>query len=99
MSDDKSNRVVVPPIQVYDIPMVDPHKPRNYRSFKIQFQAPQGVGLYTWRLRLISDTYVGEEVIRDLTVSLVQPKAYIAILKIILAEGRRPVRIDGRRAA
>lgn len=70
LSDDKSNRVVVPPIQVYDIPMVDPHKPRNYRSFKIQFQAPQGVGLYTWRLRLISDTFVGEEIIHDLTVSL-----------------------------
>ncbi|GJJ07811.1 hypothetical protein Clacol_002016 [Clathrus columnatus] len=70
LSDDKTNKVVVPPLQVYDIPLVDSGKPRNYRSFKFQFQAPQGVGLYTWRLRFISDSIVGEEIVRDLTLKV-----------------------------
>ena len=68
LGDDKTNRVVVPPLQLSDLPYADPHRTRNYRTFKMQFQAPQGVGLYTWRIHFISDTFVGEDVSRDLTV-------------------------------
>ncbi|KAF8516677.1 Sec63 Brl domain-containing protein [Gautieria morchelliformis] len=70
LGDDKSNRVVVPPLQVSDLPFADPHKTRNYRTFKMQFQAPQGVGLYTWRIHFISDTFVGEDVSQDLTLKV-----------------------------
>jgi hypothetical protein len=42
----------------------------------MQFQAPQGVGLYTWRIHFISDTFVGEDVSQDLTVS--HPALFLA---------------------
>lgn len=58
----------MPPLQFSDLPYVDPYKSRNYRTFKLEFQAPQGVGLYTWRIHFISDTFVGEDVSQDLTV-------------------------------
>ncbi|KIJ32311.1 hypothetical protein M422DRAFT_76544 [Sphaerobolus stellatus SS14] len=70
LGDDKTNRIVVPPTQVSDLPFADPTKPRDYRSFKLQFQAPQNVGLYTWRIRFISDTYIGEDVARDLPLKV-----------------------------
>ncbi|KAF8590268.1 hypothetical protein K439DRAFT_1657419 [Ramaria rubella] len=70
LGDDKSNRVVVPPLQFADLPYSDPHKIRNYRTFKLQFQAPQGVGLYTWRIHFISDTFIGEDVSQDLTLKV-----------------------------
>lgn len=66
----------MPPLQFSDLPYVDPHKTRNYRTFKMQFQAPQGVGLYTWRIHFISDTFVGEDVSQDLTVS------YLTLLQL-----------------
>ncbi|KAF8516019.1 Sec63 Brl domain-containing protein [Hysterangium stoloniferum] len=70
LGDDKTNKVVVPPMWVSDLPYGDPHKSRNYRTFKMQFQAPQGVGLYTWRIRFISDVFIGEDVARDLTLKV-----------------------------
>ena len=70
LGDEKTNRIVVPPIQVSDLPYTDPKKPRDYKTFKLQFQAPQGVGLYTWRIRFVSDTYLEEDIAKDLTVSL-----------------------------
>lgn len=72
LGDEKSNRVVVPPMQISDLPFLDPRKPRNFRAFRLQFQAPQGVGLYTWRIRLISDTFIGEDFAKDLTVSIIK---------------------------
>jgi len=70
LGDEKTNRIVVPPIQVSDLPYTDPKKPRDYKTFKLQFQAPQDVGLYTWRIRFVSDTYLEEDIAKDLTVSL-----------------------------
>ncbi|KAI9572465.1 translocation protein sec63 [Boletus coccyginus] len=61
LADDKSNRIVVPPIKINDIPRSDPSKERNYRCYKIQFQAPPNVGLFTWKVYLVSDTIVGGE--------------------------------------
>ena len=44
---------------------------RNYRSYKLQFQAPNGVGLFTWKVYLVSDTFVGEEICEDIAVGVI----------------------------
>ncbi|KAG1888747.1 translocation protein sec63 [Suillus subluteus] len=61
LADDKSNRIVVPPMKISDVPASSPGKERDYRSYKLQFQAPPNVGLFTWKVYLVSDTLVGEE--------------------------------------
>jgi hypothetical protein len=68
LADEKANRVVVPPMKITDIPFSQPDSDRDYRSYKIQFQAPQAVGSFTWKVHLVSDTFVGEDVSRDITV-------------------------------
>ena len=55
-------------MKITDVPYSDPSKQRNYRSYKLQFQAPQTVGFYTWKVYLVSDTFVGEEIVRDVVV-------------------------------
>jgi len=70
LADEKSNRVVVPPIKISDVPFSHPSHPRNFRSYKIQFQAPQGVGMFTWKVQLVSDTFVGEDVSRDISLKI-----------------------------
>ena len=68
LGDDKSNRIVVPPFKITDIPFSNADSDRDYRSYKIQFQGPPSTGLFTWRVYLVSDTFVGEEVVKDITV-------------------------------
>jgi preprotein translocase subunit Sec63 len=70
LADDKSNRVVVPPMKITDVPFSKPEQDRDYRSYKLQFQAPNGVGLFTWKVYLVSDTFVGEEICEDIAVRL-----------------------------
>ncbi|KDQ65135.1 hypothetical protein JAAARDRAFT_168038 [Jaapia argillacea MUCL 33604] len=70
LADDKSSRVVVPPTRITEVPFSDPSRDRNYRCYKLQFQAPPGVGLYTWRVYLMSDTFVGEDVVRDIALKV-----------------------------
>ena len=66
LGDIKANRVVVPPFKVLDVPFTD----SDYRMYKVQFQAPPNVGSYTWRVFVVSDTYVGDDTYQDVTVSL-----------------------------
>jgi len=66
LGDIKANRVVVPPFKVSDVPFTD----SDYRMYKLQFQAPPNVGSYTWRVFVVSDTYVGDDTYQDITVSL-----------------------------
>ncbi|CAL1701925.1 unnamed protein product [Somion occarium] len=68
LADPKSNRVVVPPMKISDVPHADAKHPDVYRSYKLQFQAPPQVSTFTWKLYLISDTFVGEEVSQDITI-------------------------------
>jgi translocation protein SEC63 len=68
LADDKTNRVVVPPMKISDIPFSNSSQDRNYRSYKLQFQAPQSTGMFTWKIYLVSDTFVGEEISRDIVV-------------------------------
>ncbi|KII96122.1 hypothetical protein PLICRDRAFT_170703 [Plicaturopsis crispa FD-325 SS-3] len=70
LADDKSNKIVVPPMKISDVPYSDPASERDYRSYKLQFQAPQGTGLFTWRIYLVSDTFIGEEVTKDLALKI-----------------------------
>ncbi|KAJ8472766.1 hypothetical protein ONZ45_g16537 [Pleurotus djamor] len=70
LADDKTSRVVVPPMKVTDVPYATSNSDRNYRSYKMQFQAPQSVGLFTWKLYIISDTYVDEEATRSITLKI-----------------------------
>jgi translocation protein SEC63 len=69
LADDKSNRVVVPPLKISDIPYSSPDTERDYRAYKIQFQCPPNTGLFTWKVYIVSDTFVGDEATIDLPVS------------------------------
>ncbi|KAG2357187.1 translocation protein sec63 [Suillus spraguei] len=70
LADDKSNRIVVPPMKISDVPPSSPGKERDYRSYKLQFQAPPNVGLFTWKVYLVSDTLVGEESCQDISLKI-----------------------------
>ena len=69
LGDIKANRVVVPPFKVSDVPYTD----SDYRMYKMQSQAPPNVGSYTWRVFVVSDTYVGEDTYQDITVRISLP--------------------------
>jgi translocation protein SEC63 len=55
-------------MKVTDVPFSQPYEDRDYRLYKLQFQAPQTTGLFTWKIYLVSDTFLGEEVTRDIVV-------------------------------
>jgi len=66
LADAKSDRLVVPPQKVSDVPFTDSTRARDYRSYKLKFQAPPGTGLFTWRVIVVSDTYIAEDAAKDL---------------------------------
>ncbi|KAG9317061.1 translocation protein sec63 [Chiua virens] len=70
LADDKSNRIVVPPLKISDVPRSDPSRARNYRCYKIQFQAPPNTGLFTWKVYFVSDTIAGEETCRPISLKI-----------------------------
>ncbi|KAF6759689.1 translocation protein sec63 [Ephemerocybe angulata] len=43
---------------------------RDYRTYKIQFQGPPSTGVFTWKVFVVSDTYVAEEANRDITLKI-----------------------------
>jgi len=69
LADAKSDRLVVPPLKVTDVPFSDLTRMRDYRSYKLKFQAPPGTGLFTWRVIVVSDTYIAEDAAKDIQVS------------------------------
>ncbi|KAH6899462.1 translocation protein sec63 [Coprinopsis sp. MPI-PUGE-AT-0042] len=73
LGDEKGNRIVVPPIRIADVPFSDPEADRDYRSYKIQFQGPPSTGLFTWKLYVVSDTWVSEDVVRDIQLKIEDP--------------------------
>jgi len=38
--------------------------------YKMQFQAPPNVGSYTWRVFVVSDTYIGDDTYQDTTLEI-----------------------------
>ena len=63
----------MPPMKVTDVPVADAGRGIDYRSYKIQFQAPQNVGLFTWKVFVVSDTFVGDEAARDVLLKIDDP--------------------------
>jgi len=71
IGDDKIGRVIVPPMKVGEVPYSDPTRKRNYRLWKTTFQAPPQVGVYSWRIRFVSDTFLGgDDYTRDLQLKV-----------------------------
>ncbi|KAJ7580214.1 Sec63 Brl domain-containing protein [Mycena floridula] len=71
LADEKQNRLAIPPVKITDVPMSGTLKGnRDYRTYKVQFQAPASVGDLTWKLYLISDTFVGEEAYKNITLKV-----------------------------
>lgn len=60
----------MPPMKIADVPYADSEHPDTYRSYKLQFQAPPQIQVLPWKLYLISDSFIGEEVTTDLVVCL-----------------------------
>ncbi|EJD35962.1 hypothetical protein AURDEDRAFT_147310, partial [Auricularia subglabra TFB-10046 SS5] len=73
LADFRTGKVVVPPMRFTDVPYSDPSRRRNYRTYKMQIQAPPQVGMFAWRLLIVSDTFVGEDVGRDLPLKIEEP--------------------------
>lgn len=69
LADPKLGKVIVPPMKISDIPFANPDSSKDYRSYKLQFQAPPQVQSFNWKLFLISDTFIGGEIVQDVTVS------------------------------
>ena len=65
-------------MKITDVPVADPQRGVDYRSYKIQFQAPQNVGLFTWKVYVVSDTFVGDEAVRDITLKIDDPSVLAA---------------------
>ena len=78
LADVKSNKVVVPPMKITDVPVADAARAVDYRAYKMQFQAPQNVGLFTWKVFVVSDTFVGDEAVRDITLKIDDPSVLAA---------------------
>ncbi|KAF8996806.1 Sec63 Brl domain-containing protein [Cyathus striatus] len=75
LADEKSSRVVVPPFKVSDIPYADADADRDFRSYKLQFQGPNSTGMFTWKVVIVSDTYVGEEASKEILLKVEDPPA------------------------
>jgi len=70
LAEPKGNKVVVPPMKITDIPYATASQPDIYRSYKMQFQAPAQVNTFPWKLYFVSDTFVGEEIVRDIQLKI-----------------------------
>ena len=57
-------------MKINDVPTSKPDQDRDYRSYKLQFQAPNNVGLFTWKVYFVSDSFVGEDICVDIAVRL-----------------------------
>ncbi|KAF7309615.1 J domain-containing protein [Mycena indigotica] len=70
LADDKSNRIVVPSVKITDVPFRRSGDSTDFRSYKIQFQAPNTTGSLTWRVYVVSDSFVGEESSQDIVMKI-----------------------------
>ncbi|KAI0751955.1 DnaJ-domain-containing protein [Irpex lacteus] len=73
LADPKLGRVVVPPMQVTDVPLANPSLEQDYRTYKLQFQAPPNIQTFSWKVYIVSDTFIGEDVSRDILLKIEEP--------------------------
>ncbi|KAG8935466.1 secretory subunit [Tulasnella sp. 418] len=71
IGDQKQNRVIVPPMKFGSVPFTKPGSSKDYRTYKLQFQAPPQVGVYTFQVNFISDTFLGSDIKRFVVIFLV----------------------------
>ncbi|KAI5480393.1 translocation protein SEC63 [Pseudohyphozyma bogoriensis] len=72
VGDHKLNRVFVPPQKFSDM------GPEAVRTIRISFQAPPGPGLYTFQAYVMSDSFVGTDVQKDMRMRVEAPPAEAA---------------------
>lgn len=74
LADPKIGKVIVPPMKISDVPLANAEAAKDCRTYKLQFQAPPQVQTFQWKLFLVSDTFIGEEVVRDITLQIEEAK-------------------------
>lgn len=74
LADPKIGKVIVPPTKITDIPLANSNVKKDYRAYKLQFQAPQQAQVFDWKLYIISDTFVGEEFVKNITLNIEEAK-------------------------
>jgi translocation protein SEC63 len=83
LADPKQGKIAVPPFNfsTFDKPIYDESgKPTfNMQTLKMQFQAPPQVGDYTFALHLISDSYLGFDAKKEITLHIDDPAKAAAL--------------------
>lgn len=74
LADPKIGKVIVPPMKITDVPLANADAARDYRAYKLQFQAPPQAQVFQWKLFIVSDTFIGEEIVRDITLRIEEAK-------------------------
>ncbi|EPX72561.1 ER protein translocation subcomplex subunit Sec63 [Schizosaccharomyces octosporus yFS286] len=59
--DPRQNRVIIPPFSITDIP-------RTERTIRIPFQVPPVEGTFKFQTHIVSNSYLGEDIVSNLTV-------------------------------
>lgn len=71
IGDLKQNRIFVPPTKISDAPLYLPTSttsgPKD-RLYKLTFQAPPNAGSLSLQVHFVSDTFVGDDIHRTITV-------------------------------
>ncbi|KZV63236.1 hypothetical protein PENSPDRAFT_657466 [Peniophora sp. CONT] len=62
LADPRQHRAVIPPQKITDIPF------GKTRAYKLKFNGPPGTGVFPWRVMVVSDTFIGEDVSTDITL-------------------------------
>ncbi|VDB86774.1 unnamed protein product [Peniophora sp. CBMAI 1063] len=62
LADPRQHRAVIPPQKITDIPF------GKSRAYKLKFNGPPGTGVFPWRIMVVSDTFIGEDVSTDITL-------------------------------
>lgn len=83
LADPKQGKIAVPPttFTTFDKPIYDESgKPTfNVQTLKMQFQAPPQVGDFTFALHLISDSYLGFDTKKEITLHIDDPAKAVAL--------------------
>uniref|UniRef100_A0A093V7V8 Translocation protein sec63 n=1 Tax=Talaromyces marneffei PM1 TaxID=1077442 RepID=A0A093V7V8_TALMA len=83
LADPKQGKIAVPPFTftTFDKPIFDEEgKPTfNVQTLKMQFQAPPQVGDFTFALHLISDSYMGFDIKKEITLHIDDPAKAAAV--------------------
>ena len=81
IGDQKVNRIIVPPIRVTDVPYCNTATDfKADRLYKLQFQAPPQVGSYGFQVHFVSDSFLWDDIRRNVTVSTKKADVLVTVL-------------------